>query len=216
MTSLNYFKSVSNLTIAISLLIGIGAIFLIERIVPAIDEIMQENAYSVQASNQMLLNLPNSKLNSSMDEQRVARFWRAYQQAVSNITIKGEAELLSAIRESASNLIDGKTTEALPLQEQIIQLSNLNLETMETKNNKAKTIGHAGAWALGFLVILSLLLQLALRAKILLNIIEPHIEISEVIRDYTEGNKQRRANIVEGSREIKEAGRLLNQVLDQR
>ena len=137
MRTQNYFRLVSTLTIAINLFVGIGALYLIERIVPAIDEVLNENAYSISAavSMQESLNLTTEK--DSIDTEDI--FWSAFSKANNNVTIEGEQKILDEIKPLAERYWAGEHEVTKLLSKKLVELSELNLKAMETKNTMAKS-----------------------------------------------------------------------------
>ena len=145
MNARTYFKSLSVLVIAISIVIGLGAIFLIERIVPAIDGILQENAYSVNAAVGMLDSI-SSNVNDINAESNRERFWIEFKKAKDNITIEGEAELIDQIQGLAELYWLERTTnqQQVQLAGTINQLATINMQAMEVKDKTAQTISLTG------------------------------------------------------------------------
>ncbi len=215
MSSKSYFRFVSTVTIVINLCVGIGALYLIERIVPAIDEILNENAYSVSSVIKMQGSLLNSQISESRQESEKL-FWESFENAKSNITIEGESEIISEIYNLGLSYWKADQTVLFQLSQKLVALSDLNLKAMNKKNRTAKIIGLAGAWALGFLVLMALVLQLSLRKKMFDSFIQPTLSLINVISDYGLGNYQRRyTSTHEAAREIKYTGDVLNKILDE-
>lgn len=201
-----YFRIISSMTIAINLIVGVGAIFLVERIVPAIDEILQENAYSVQAS--MLMQIAIGEANET-------KFWESFKKAKSNITLSGEQEIVDSIELQAKQHWSGASGVGVEVVRKIGELSSLNLEAMDKKDQEARFLGLAGAWALGFMVVISIALQLLARGRVLVRLMEPVSELISVMNDYQKGNRLRRFASAEATDEVKGGGLLLNKILDR-
>ncbi|MEZ4742805.1 MAG: hypothetical protein R3B45_10205 [Bdellovibrionota bacterium] len=201
-----YFRLISNITIAINLIVGVGAVYLVERIVPAIDEILQENAYSVQASMSMQV---------AIAEGNEAKFWESFEKAKSNITLNGEKEIVESVELHAKQLWSGAPEAKMKVIRKIGNLSSINLEAMDQKDKEARFLGLGGAWALGFLVIVSIALQLVARGRVLTRLMEPVSELISVLDDYQRGNRLRRFASSDATDEVKNGGVLLNKILDR-
>ena len=164
MNARSFFKNLYFAVISISVIIGLTAIFLVERIVPAIDEIVKENAYSVESSINMLdaisANDHHQKSNSLED-----KFWSAFQDAEKNITLEQEAAILHSIKNLAVLYWSGSSTEQdrEELSEKITSLAKLNLQDMKAKDSQAQFMGLTGAWAMGLLLLFSVGIQIYFR-----------------------------------------------------
>jgi sulfatase maturation enzyme AslB (radical SAM superfamily) len=202
----SYFRFISNVTIAINLVVGISAIFLVERIIPAIDDILQENAYSVQAS----IALQSSILLS--DEEK---FWTTLEKAKSNITLEGEQEIVDEIRVLGKSYWQEAQSAKEALIAKIEDLSTVNLRAMDEKEKEASFLGTAGAWSLAFLVVSCTALQLIARRKVITLFIEPILELITVLTTYYQGNRLRRFSNPDATDAIKDAGLILNKILDR-
>jgi len=204
--SRSYFRVFSTLTILLNLIVGIGAISLVERLVPAIDEILRENSATVAAAATM-----HEALILSQEE----KFEKAVTFALGNVTIDSEQPVLKEIVALGKEYWSGDLEKRSLLSEKITELSAINLKTMSEKENKARLLGLSGAWALGFLVVLAIVLQLILRSRIIDAQIEPISDLLSVLRDYSEGNSLRRFRNSSAGNEIQKGGQMLNDILDR-
>ena len=217
MNARTYFKSLSVLVIAISIVIGLGAIFLIERIVPAIDGILQENAYSVNAAVGMLDSI-SSNVNDINAESNRERFWIEFKKAKDNITIEGEAELIDQIQGLAELYWLERTTnqQQVQLAGTINQLATTNMQAMEVKDKTAQTISLTGAWAIGLLLFLSIGIQFFFRFKTVSALVSPLEELLDILDNFSSGNRQRRCLDSRSSvLEIRKISYLINKLMDE-
>src|SRR5690606_12742049 len=122
------------------------------RLVPAMDEILKENAFSVSAAVEMQSVLLKES-SGNADKETEKTFWEAFTKGQRNITLKGEQEIVDSIQSSAEKLWSGDPTVRESLNEDILRLTKINMEAMESKRQEAHLLGLAGAWAIGFLVI---------------------------------------------------------------
>jgi hypothetical protein len=204
--SRSYFRVFSTLTILLNLIVGIGAISLVERLVPAIDEILRENAFSVAAAATM-----HEAILLSQQE----KFEKALTFAQSNVTIDNEKPVLTEIAALGTEYWAGNLDKRSQLSEKITELSAINLKKMSEKEDKARLLGLSGAWALGFLIVFAIVLQLILRSRIIDTQIEPISDLLSVLRDYNEGNSLRRFRNSNAGTEIQKGGQMLNDILDR-
>lgn len=222
MTSKSFFVQISNLNIVLNLIIGLGAVFLLERLDPAIDQILRENALSVEAALGMQEELISYANNQSEDIDRKTyeeSFWRSYEKAKKNITLSEENALVEKVK-NLGGYFWGEEEDAkkvyLDLLSSVQILAETNLKAMSDRQVKARQISQTGAWSLGFLLFLTTLLQLLLRNKILNQLINPMRVLCKVIVDYSKGNILRRYHFLNCSTDIKEAGTALNKILDKK
>ncbi len=217
MSARAYFQSLSSTVIIISIIIGLSAIFLLERIVPAIDDILQENVYSVSAAVGMLSVISSSRSGGEDDQSR-EKFWEFFDKAKANITLQEEDLTISEISTLAKRYWNGEASveDRENLTEQINKLAEINLKAMEAKDQAAQLMGLTGAWSLGFLLLISVGIQFLLRVKILSVLITPIEQILSVLSDFHSGNRMRR--FVESKGVVEDVGKigtLVNSNLDQ-
>lgn len=215
MNAKTYFRYLSTTTIFINLLLGLGSLFLIERVIPAIDDILSENAYSISIATEMQEIVFQSVADQKVAPELAEIFWQVVDRAENNVTVPGEKQIIDEIKIFGKRYWEGDSESLILLTENMRQLININLNSMNEKNRTAKSVGLAGAWALGFLVLASLLLQLILRKLIFSNLMEPTAQLLAVIRDYSSGNHMRRFQSNDAFEEIKDVGHLLNRLLDE-
>lgn len=215
MNAKTYFRYLSTTTIFINLLLGLGSLFLIERVMPTIDNILTQNGYSISIGVELQEIMFQSVGEHNTSPELAAIFWQVVQRAEAAITIPGEQQIIDEIRIHGKKYWDGDFSSLISLTDNIRQLININLNAMNEKNRTSKAVGLAGAWALGFLVLASLLLQLILRKLIFSNLMEPTSQLLAVIRDYSNGNNMRRFQSADAFEEIKDVGHLLNRLLDE-
>lgn len=201
-----YFLAMVNITILISVVVGVAAIFLVERLVPAISEILEENAYSVEASMEMQV---------ALGTQDSAKFWQSFAKAKSNITLEGEKAIIGDIESLGQSYWRGDKGLQPQLTARIADLSAHNLKEMHRRDSEARFLGLAGAWALGAMVVLSVSLQLLVRSRVYVRLLVPISELMAVLVDYGRGNLLRRFVCPEAAEEVRHGGHLLNRILDK-
>ena len=130
----SYYRVVSILAITLNLVVGIGSIFLVERLVPAIDDILSENAYSVGASVAM---------HEAISLSQKGEFWESLSEAESNITMKEEQKVVADIISLGQKFWAGERGSRALLSKKITELSIMNLKAMDEKDKKLET-GYCG------------------------------------------------------------------------
>lgn len=219
MKARSYFLSLSTSVIILNIIICLGAIFLVERIIPAINNIIDENAFSVTSSVNMLQTVSSADLISNPEDVQKNQviFWTNFENAKKNITLKSEIEIINHIEFTAKDYWAGNKDMKANLTESLVQLANVNLKDMKKKELKAENISLTGAWAVGILLIFSVGIQLVLRGKILNGLILPLEGIASLLQDYKNGNSIRRFTDQRGHlNEIRQTGVLINNILDSK
>lgn len=200
------FSFFSAANIAINLVIGIGAIILVERLIPAMGKILDENSVSLTLS----FSMQEAILRNDSE-----LFWQSITKAESHVTIDGEDDVLKRIEILGKNYWSGNYDDKDALLEAVSAYYNLNHSEMGKRESQARFLGLSGAWALGFLLIISIVLQLTIRSRLISELIDPVSELISVLRDYNSGNSLRRYHPRQAAEEIEEGGDLLNRLLDR-
>ena len=212
-----YFKSLSTTVLVINIMIGLSAIFLVERIVPAIDKILSENAESLGAVVEMLAEVARPVDEEGTSDQS-RNFWLSYEAVAQSSLSQREASLLQEIRDSAEAYwqAGGGESQRRDLVDKIQKLADRNFRAMSSQDRAAQRLGLTGAWTLGILLLLSLSIQFVLRAKLLESLIVPIEKLHSVLQDYSAGNKIRRfADNKYFSDDIRKIGKIINRHLDR-
>lgn len=217
MNSRPFFKSIFNTLIVLNLVFGLGSIALIERLVPAIDKIMSENATSVSSAVAMMNSL-NQRRSGVELEFLKTEFLTQLKSAQSNITIPEERPILAEIERIADSLflevqdekVSGRASELL------LELASLNLNSMAVKNAEAKRLGLAGGWAVGFLLMVTIFLLLIFKKRVEQTIVAPIENVSDTLQAFLLGNKMRRYTLThEEPLDIKKLAIQSNKLMDE-
>lgn len=202
--------------ISLSVVIGLSAMFLVERIVPAIDKIVKENAFSIDAAINMLDAISaNDHLNHSQNLE--SKFWTSFQAANKNTSIAEEQKILAEIKDLGVLYWAGNSNELEreQLSTYITSLAKLKLQDMQVKDDEAQFMGLAGAWAIGILLLLSISIQLYFRHKTIATIIHPVEDLLRAMESFACGNRQRRFLVnPDAVKDLRKLGQLTNDFLD--
>lgn len=217
MKSRTFFRNLTFTVLLLNIFIGIGALFLLERIVPAIDSILRQNVASVSSTLTMLSALSSAPhAESGLNSEKV--FWEAFEKIDAKAALEPEKKLLDDIRRKAEAYW-AKPEPSLnhgDLSAQISTLAELKLQTMALKKDQARRLSLSGSWALGLLLILSVCIQLFMRARIIENLIEPIEQLHRVLNSFSLGRRMRRFSVHNAMvTEIKKIGVLVNDLLDR-
>lgn len=183
----------------------LAGVLLLGRMSPAIDEILADNVYSLEATEAMLAELA--------DTEDRARFDEALARARSNVTEEAEVPILDRL--------EGAVAEGLPpagqrsdLVEDLTALSEVNRGSMQRAGDEAERLGLAGAWSLAGLGIVAFWLSVVATRRLQRRVIAPVEELADVLAAVRQGDEQRRCGDVAGTdpRIVRD----LNWLLDRR
>lgn len=215
MKAKTYFKSLSTAVIVMSVFLGLGAISLMERIVPVMDAMLEKNASVMIKANELVSLISQSENQNKIDIEN--QYWAVFED-FKKVDLADDKILLDELEELSKEY--WSLSEGLPLGIKLIdkfsQISKHQLQEIEIKNKKAQQMGITSAWALGILLLISVGVQLLLRANILKFLIDPLEQLVNVLTAYNSGNKMRRCLPQKGTvDDIKQASYLVNKMLDK-
>lgn len=210
-------RAIFSILVTMNVLIALGAIGLFGRMGPAIAKIMQENEFSIEASEGMLLQLARSEVDAdleSRDELR-DRFERHLKRAEDNITEEREAEQIKQIKLAYSDAFNGETEAVRGTITAIERLIEINRKAMRDADGSAQQLGVAGAWAAVLLGGLSFLFAMLVFRRLDRRYIAPVEELHQVTSDALNGRAFRRCHSSSAPRELKEVLENTNRILDR-
>jgi hypothetical protein len=190
-----------------------GAVMLLGRMSPAIDQILTHNAKSVDAIEQMTLALA---VNMASIDDRRSRFDAALARAKEDPISTGSMVFLTELERIAPRAIAAEADPATVGRavELLRELSELNRTSMRTVSKRALRLGNAGAWAEVLLGISAFGLAIVLARRINRAIVAPLAELLDAVRDHSSGDRYRRCRAF-GSSEIAELAEAFNDLLDR-
>ena len=167
--------------VILNLIMGIGSIILLNRMSPAISEIMSENDRSIAACEKMLsiLTLPQEDLT---DKDKIF-FLNAVKITENNITEHGEIAVINDLKELGEKTFHGDSNSRLELIKTINNLSGINREAMERAKNNAYRLGNAGAWGVVFIACLSFICGLFYIRHLNKTILLPLEELHDTLKN---------------------------------
>lgn len=197
--------------LALQLLTAAGAIGLLGRTGPAIEQILEENAASIRAVEQM-----QRALASPDPGARQAQFEAALGRAQRNLTEEAERGPLDEIERRASRAMGGDPRAREAALEALEALARINHDRMAQAEGEARRLSRAGAWAAVVLGLISFMIGVLVSRWLARRVLAPLDELASVAAAHEAGDPYRRATVRGASEEIVGVGQTLNQLLDER
>ena len=196
---------------SIALITSAGTTALLARMAPAIEQIIAENLYSLEAVEQMLAALGEGGGQAPGD-----RFATALARAEGNVTEAAEREHLEVIERAWRPAIAGDPAERRRTIDALLQLAAINRGAVVRQDEEAKRLGYAGAWAAVFLGALSFAWALIAVGRARRRLIDPLQEVGAVLDAAHAGDTYRRCRHVEAPSEVETIMTGLDELLDAR
>ncbi len=191
-------------------LVSFGSIGLLSRMAPAIEQILEENVYSLAAIEQMLAVAAAPKPG---DEEL---FSNALQRAENNITEDNERQVLDRVRGQWRTALSGDVAARQELIIGLLELGEINRDAMQRADDEAKRLGYAGAWAMVFLAAAGFSWTIIATRRLRRRVIAPLGELISVVEAQKVGDPHRRCRKLPCAAEIATLMDSLDYLLDQR
>lgn len=191
------------------LVITFGVIQLMARLTPAIEQILQENVYSVTAVETMLCAAADPNY-----EDREARFTDALTKAKNNITESEEKEIIQTIEQNWHLAFAGDQQAMSAVVASLNRLGEVNRNSMQRADDQAKWLGNTGTWAMVMLGFTGFLMSLFVMRRLMRRFLDPLEEIHRVLLAFQQGERFRRCKLLFGSSEFQALGDTINQLLE--
>lgn len=201
--------------VTLNVLFAFGAIGLLLRMSPAIERILQENVYSIEATEDMLSLLVESARQSSRDVT-LQQFEQALQRARNNVTEAEEIPVLQTIQQHYRAAIGGDEQAVGTLVRALQRLIHINQSAMEATGKEAQRLGFAGAWVAVLVALVSFMISLIVVHKLEERVVNPFVELYRVLQSVLAGNPYRRCREIDAPEEIKRVLSSVNVILDER
>ncbi|QDU69247.1 hypothetical protein [Engelhardtia mirabilis] len=195
--------------------LAFGAVGLLTRMGPAIELIMQDNVYSIDAAEEILIELSAADLYPA-GERGSGPALEAFARARQNVTEVGEVAVLDSIEASLPGAFAGEQQAKRQLLASVRELIDINREAMERIEAEAERLGSAGAWAAVLAGIVSFLLTLLIVTRLRRRFAIPLASIHQVLSGALAGDPFRRCHTLSGPLELVQVGQAVNQLLDER
>ncbi|HSR52320.1 MAG TPA: hypothetical protein VLV83_15950 [Acidobacteriota bacterium] len=198
--------------LAFNILLSLGAIGLFSRMGPAIERILQENVYSIEACEEMLSVLASHQ--GAVPQPDRNGFRQALRRARQNITESEETPILDAIESRAAAALGGNPQSTRLLVADVRRLIRINRQAMESVDQEARRLGTAGAWSAVFIALLSFAGSMALVRRLSRRVLTPLLELHNTLESVRQGDPYRRCHFSDVPSELRTALKDVNRLLD--
>jgi len=209
----NFLLSVAML-VACNVLLAFGAIGLLTRMSPAIERILRENVSSDEVAEYMLILLVQSARELPYDA-RQKQFEHALQRARKNVTEPDEVSVLERIAQQYKAALTGDDSAIMAVVQALQQLTAINRQAMVGADQEAQRLGIAGAWVAVCIAVVSFIISLAIIRRLERQVLNPLIELSDVLDAVRLGNRHRRCRLTEAPEELRRVLNTVNALLDR-
>ncbi len=210
-----YYRWIANASLVLNLVVGISAVYVIERLIPILEGSVETNASILSASNIMLDSMLLADADPGDRPVYQERFWQAFERAKQYERSGRSGNYLKDIDTRAQEFWSGDRGQLRTLVRSIQGLSALQVSALQEQRSTLRFQGVASGWALGGLIIVAIIAQLIFRNRLSRRLVEPLAEMIGVLRDFTGGNRLRRFYCSGAQGELHQAGIILNRILDE-
>lgn len=200
----------AGILLLLQLLTAFSAIGLLSRVSPAVEQILRENVYSIEAVEEMLV-----VLAADPGPPAGARFDAALRRAEGNVTIAEERPLLDAIRADRAAALKGDVDARRRVVENLQALSGVNRDSMQTANQNARRLGVTGTWAAVFLGFGAFLVGVGVYRRLRDRVEAPITEFDRALIAARKGDTLRRCQQYDAPEELTRMRQNLNWLLDR-
>lgn len=190
---------------------SVGTVALLARMAPAIERIISENLYSLDAAETMLV-----EVSAPETDGAAMRFAAALARAESNVSMPGERIALAALRAHDSAAFAGDAEATQRVISALLELSRINRAAIVHEDESAQRLGYAGAWAAVFLGALSFGWAMIAAGRARRRLIDPLHEITSVLDAAHAGDSFRRCRQMVAPAEVKKIMTGIDELLDAR
>ena len=178
--------------LVIQALTSLVAIALLGRMSPAIEHILEENVYSVEAVEAMVGAIA---VPGPADAATYRTYVDALERARDNVTEEAERPILARLTQLRDAALSGDPDAERESIAALRDLGRINREAMQAADDEAKRLGFAGAWAAAFLGFVGLLASLLAIGRARRRILAPLAEMARVIEAREAGATHRRCTL---------------------
>jgi PAS domain-containing protein len=200
--------------VACNVLLAFGAIGLLTRMSPAIERILRENVSSGEVAEYMLILLVQST-RELPSEARQKQFEHALQRARKNVTEPEEVSVLERIAQRYEAALMGDDSAIMAIVQALQKLTAINRQAMVSADQEAQRLGSAGAWIAVCIAVASFIISLAIIRRLEQEVLNPLIELSDVLDAVRLGNRHRRCRLMEAPEELRRVLHAVNTLLDR-
>jgi hypothetical protein len=201
---------------AILVLTGLVAINLLERMTPAVADVLEENVESMDAAGDMLASLAAAHLPEAEAAAARRRFLAALEGATRNRSEPEEAVLLEQLRAVEAAAFRGEPLAVQRALGALDALGSVNRAAAERANIEAKRLGSAGSWAIALLGMFGFGASLFVSRRLAQRLLFPLHEMERVLVAVEQGDPLQRCATRGAPARQHELLARLNRLLDAR
>jgi methyl-accepting chemotaxis protein len=198
---------------AVQLATTAAAVGLFGRMAPAIERILADNEFSVQAAEDMLAVM--ARCPHTTPCAGGAELLSGLGKLRQNITEESERPLIADLEREAPRAVGGDPLARVRALESLRLLTSINRDSMAAADAEAKRLGEAGAWATVILGALACALALVFSRRLHRLVVTPVNELSRVARAAREGDFKSRVQKVRSTEELELVSQSVNHLLDR-
>ncbi len=198
--------------VLIHLATAFGAIGLLMRMSPAVQDILAENVYSTEAAEDVMASLLLSATGRKDGSRE--RYSGALARARANVTEEGELPAIEDLERLGPDALAGDPDALVGALAAAEKLARINRDAMQLASDRALNLGMTGAWAAVSLALAGFMISILVVRRILRGVIEPVEELELVIDACRHGDLFRRCQAHTASREMRQVLEAVNEMLD--
>lgn len=208
--------------VVFNVLLAFGVVGLLVRMGPAIGRILEENVYSIQATEEILAEFASV---TDDDEPALAGIERArrrtnilaaLERAKKNVTEPEERPVVKALEENIGAALAGDRSARRAVVAGCRRLIGINRQAMNRVDRAAQRLGTAGAWAAVLVGALSFALSVVVLRRLRRRVLLPLVELDAVLASARRGEGYRRCRPHDTPHEVAQVIRAVNLLLDER
>lgn len=199
---------------AVLMLTALVAIHVLERMSPAVTDVVEENVASLQATGDMLTALAEQRLPEPVATAARQRFFEALAAATSNQTEPAEAKPLRELHDLSAGALAGEPRALERALAAIAALASANRSAMQVAGADAERLGRGGAWTLALLGLLGFGAGSLVSRRLQRRVAAPLLELERVLLSVDAGERLQRCANTGYTLGQQRALRALNRLLD--
>ena len=209
-----YFGGARVLT-GLLVLVAATSVVLLERLASSARDVVQSNAHSIKASEEMLV------LMAGIEPFNSPRFAQGFSSALldarQHISHPGEADLIETISLNFELLVAGDESgqSRRNIVDSVMALSNINRQAVIQADEQVSFFSIAGGWAIVGMTLIGVYVGRKMASTVKTTAVEPMIEMCRVLNDWDAGNYMRRAQANKATGDFRNSLEILNRLLDK-
>ncbi|MCR9159207.1 MAG: hypothetical protein ACE37F_09190 [Nannocystaceae bacterium] len=194
----------------VQVLLCMLSIALLMRMGPAVQRILEDNVYSVEAVEDMAAIFALSHEPTSTP----AAYTDALRRVRDNITEDAEVPLVEQLEARSADAFAGDPEARDAVVNALRKLGEVNRLSMQRADEEAQRLGRAGAWAAVVLGAASLAIGIGVYRRLRIRLELPLEHLRRTMHAVRTGNHRARAGAVEGPAELVELAENIDWTLD--